>query len=166
MDTSSSRPGDSFAHVLRRVIEGCRVMVAVIGPDWVGESSQGRRIDDPDDIVRLELTWAEEAGAVVIPVCVAGRSLADLVLPEPLNWLTTRQVFEISKANPQRDCRALAKEIAERSGLRFAPKETADPRSHVEPHIGTVIEGDVEVEGIAVFGGTVNEPVVKESGHG
>jgi hypothetical protein len=52
----------------------CLVMVVVIGPDWLdARGEHGRRLDDPTDWVRLEITQALAGGVTVIPVTVCLR---------------------------------------------------------------------------------------------
>jgi hypothetical protein len=48
------------------------VLVAVIGAGWLLAADQrgGRRLDDPDDLVRLEVGTAFARGVRVIPVLV------------------------------------------------------------------------------------------------
>ena len=47
------------------------MVVAVIGPRWLGEQGDSsRRIDDPADFVRLEIKYALEQGVPIIPLLV------------------------------------------------------------------------------------------------
>jgi len=49
------------------------VLVAVIGPDWLlAANEKGRRRDDPQDRVRLELEAGIERGIPLIPALVGG----------------------------------------------------------------------------------------------
>src|SRR6516225_8231796 len=56
----------------------CKVMLAIIGPNWVDardEKTGNRRIDDPEDWVRVEIERALARKIPVIPVLVAGATL-------------------------------------------------------------------------------------------
>ena len=55
-DVDSIRPGDDFAAEIVAAVEACSALLAVIGPRWLTvEGDGGRRIDDPQDWVRLEI---------------------------------------------------------------------------------------------------------------
>src|SRR5687768_11964174 len=57
MDVDAIPPGVDFAEVIGEAVTTCEVLLAVIGPRWLDATDQHgrRRLDDPDDIVRLEL---------------------------------------------------------------------------------------------------------------
>ncbi len=98
MDVDSIEPGLDFVEVLNRHLEQCEVMLAVMGPNWLTSTDgQGcRRIDDPDDFVRLELANALSRGIRVIPILVDGATaVAASDLPDDLKSLARRQATEI-----------------------------------------------------------------------
>ena len=71
MDFDSIPPGVDFRERIRHTIERSNLVIAVIGPHWLGEQSDGsRRIDDPTDFVRLEIDYALKGGIPVIPLLV------------------------------------------------------------------------------------------------
>jgi hypothetical protein len=70
MDFDSIPPGVDFREQIKQTIERANLVIAVIGPDWLGERSGSRRIDDPADFVRLEIAYALNRGIPVIPVLV------------------------------------------------------------------------------------------------
>jgi hypothetical protein len=71
MDFDSIRPGFDFRDQIKETIERSKVVIAVIGSNWLGEQSDGsRRIDDPADFVRLEVAYALQRGIPVIPVLI------------------------------------------------------------------------------------------------
>lgn len=70
LDSMSIPAGaDYVEHLLNRV-RRARVVLAVIGAQWlaVENPGRGRRLDDPDDWIRRELVEAFAAGVRVIPV--------------------------------------------------------------------------------------------------
>jgi TIR domain len=69
-DRSTIEGGDVFPDTLRRGVEGCAALIALIAPDWldVAGADGGRRLDDPDDFVRQEIALALERGKKVIPL--------------------------------------------------------------------------------------------------
>lgn len=71
MDFDSIPPGVDFREQIKRTIERSNLVIAVIGPHWLGEQSDGsRRIDDPTDFVRLEIEYALKRGIPVIPLLI------------------------------------------------------------------------------------------------
>lgn len=79
MDFDSIRPGLDFRQPIKETIERSNVVVAIIGPNWFGEQSDGsRRVDDPTDFVRLEIEYALKRGIPVIPVLIN-----DTPMPRP-----------------------------------------------------------------------------------
>jgi hypothetical protein len=71
MDFDSIPPGVDFRERIKETIERSNLVIAVIGPHWLGEQRDGsQRIDDPTDFVRLEIDYALKAGIPVIPLLV------------------------------------------------------------------------------------------------
>src|SRR5262245_52569809 len=54
------RAGVKFPTVLEQRLAECKVMLVLIGPNWLNaqDEEHRRRLDDPDDWVRLEITHA------------------------------------------------------------------------------------------------------------
>ena len=92
-DVDSIPFGDDFRTHLNQGVGRCLVLVAVIGPTWldVSETDGQRRVDNPNDWVRVELETALGRGIPVIPLLVGGARLprAD-ELPETLKELPNR----------------------------------------------------------------------------
>ena len=67
------RAGDDFHEALDAEIAASDLVIAVIGPEWLGERAGGAaRITDPDDWVMREIASAFEQGTVVLPVLIGG----------------------------------------------------------------------------------------------
>jgi hypothetical protein len=98
IDMNAIEPGVDFAEAIFRAVAACQVLLAIIGPGWltVTDSRDGRRLDDPDDIVRLEIEAALARGVLVIPILVEGAIMpARQDLPPSLSGLTRRQALTI-----------------------------------------------------------------------
>lgn len=95
--------GAEFAKHIRRLLPKCRVFLAFIGPDWLTARTAGglRRIDDPDDLVRVEIETAlATPRLLVVPVLVSGaRMPAEHDLPESLRPLAQRHAA-IMRSDP------------------------------------------------------------------
>lgn len=58
-DLDSLEPGVDFEEIIDETIGRCDAVIAVIGQDWLSPSRDGaRRLEDPQDWVRLELAHA------------------------------------------------------------------------------------------------------------
>ncbi len=114
LDHESIAGGDEFADELESALSEAEVVLAVIGPDWLGVEEAGqRRLDDPDDWVRRELMTSLERDDVrVIPVLVGNAELpAEEDLPEDLRPLLGRQVQSVRPDRFDDDAKALMRSI-------------------------------------------------------
>ena len=69
MDFDSIPPGVDFREQIKNTIKKSDLVIAIIGSRWLGIESDGsRRIDDPSDLVRLEIECALKAAVPVIPL--------------------------------------------------------------------------------------------------
>lgn len=62
-------PGEDFVTRLQTTVERCDTLIVVIGRDWLLASDPGgvRRLDDPDDFIRLEVAEALRRSVPVFP---------------------------------------------------------------------------------------------------
>jgi len=101
MDVSGIEPGVDFRKAIDANVSGCGVLLAVIGPSWatVASSDGSRRLDSPDDYVRLEIATALGRGIPVIPVLVHEAHMPALeLLPDNLKELRYRNSVELTHA--------------------------------------------------------------------
>ncbi len=97
MDIDKIEPGVDFTDAISHSLECCDVMLAIIGPRWMGDNKQMSRIKNNDDWVRLEIATALSRNIRVVPVLVDGADLpTSEELPEDLQGLLKRQAYEIS----------------------------------------------------------------------
>ena len=68
--------GVDFADVIEENVGSCNVLIAVIGRRWISSHEGGkRRLDNPDDFVRIEIATALKRNIRVIPVLVDGATM-------------------------------------------------------------------------------------------
>src|SRR5207248_1830841 len=69
-------PGIDFVEEIEKSGGSCNVLIAVIGKHWLTASDEEgkRRLDHPEDFVRIEIGTALKRGIQVIPVLVEGAS--------------------------------------------------------------------------------------------
>src|SRR5215831_11281964 len=116
MDVEDIPAGVDFAKYLSDQVAASRVFLAVIGPTWLDakDESGGRRIDDPDDFVAIEITAALGRNIRVIPVLVEGARMPRVgELPDPLKALARRQAVEVRQLHFGRDAEALVERVSE-----------------------------------------------------
>ncbi len=115
MDIDSIPAGVDFAEHIREEIEMCDVVLVLIGDNWISATDQDgrRRIDNPDDFVRLEIENAFSASRVsVVPVLVEGAEMPRATdLPESLQRLARINAIELSDQRWTSDIERLAGEI-------------------------------------------------------
>jgi cyclophilin family peptidyl-prolyl cis-trans isomerase len=106
MDIGKIAPGTDFVADLHEALANCDVLIAVIGSGWlVAVDKVGRRrLDNPDDFVRLELETALQRGITIIPVLVQGTEMPPSEdLPPSVSALTRKQALEISETRWRAD---------------------------------------------------------------
>jgi TRAP transporter 4TM/12TM fusion protein len=74
-DVDSVPYGADFRSHLLQSIGESRLMLAVIGRSWLISADGNRRLEDPADMVRIELETAFERNIPVIPLLVQGASM-------------------------------------------------------------------------------------------
>ncbi len=99
MDVEHIEPGTDFVVAIEKAVESCRVLIALIGDEWLDiTDAQGRRrLDDPNDFIRLETSAALKRDIRVVPVLLDGAAMPNLDdLPEDLQSLVRRQAVELT----------------------------------------------------------------------
>jgi hypothetical protein len=138
-DIATIQPGQDFRAAIDRALSSCRAALVLIGPRWLSvQTAEGqRRIDSPDDVMRLEIAAALARPILVVPVLLGGAAMpAAASLPEVLQPLARRQGHEISDKRWDYDCDLLLQTLGEALGMR--------------PLRSTRQEGVVPGEGISV----------------
>jgi CheY-like chemotaxis protein len=98
VDVNSIPLGIDFREYITSNVRQCRVLLAVIGPNWLGKSGTRRRIDDPTDFVRLEIEIALECRIPVIPILIDGaRMPPEAVLPPSLARLAYSSAINVDQ---------------------------------------------------------------------
>jgi hypothetical protein len=110
MDVDGIDPGLDFIDVLNEQLASRKVPVAIIAPEWAHakDASGHRRLDDVNDVVRLEIATALERGVRVIPVLIGGAdALRTEDLPTDLHPLARRQSVVVGHERFARDIQPL-----------------------------------------------------------
>ncbi|HSE81868.1 MAG TPA: TIR domain-containing protein [Gaiellaceae bacterium] len=126
-DVDSIELGDDFVEEIEEAVGQTDVLLALIGGKWltVADEQGSRRLDDPEDFVRLEIEAALRRSVRVIPILVEGASMpSEEQLPPSLTPLARRQALELSPARFSSDTSRL---------LAVLERALADARAAEEP---------------------------------
>jgi TIR domain len=96
MDIDSIPLGFDYRRQIKDALAENKVMIAVIGPKWLGGRGKDARINEDNDPVRIELETAFEQGTPIIPVLVSGATMPKAAdLPQSLRKLSYIQSGEV-----------------------------------------------------------------------
>lgn len=111
MDIDSIPPGVDFEEHIRQEIQICDMVLVLIGDEWL-DAEPGtslRRIDQPNDFVRLEIESAFALDRKIIPVLVEGAQMPRATdLPDSIQRLARINAFELSDRRWTADLERLA----------------------------------------------------------
>ena len=116
MDVDSLKPGIDFVKTIEERVGACDVLVAVIGKRWLSAADEEgrRRLDDPEDFVRVEVGTALKRGVRVIPVLVEGALMPQASqLPEDLKPLARRNALSVGHDRFRADSERLIDSVGE-----------------------------------------------------
>lgn len=99
MDVDTIEPGVDFVKRIQDAVGSAAVLLVVMGRGWVDAKDDvgRRRLDDPEDFVRLEVASALQRDVRVIPVLVGGATMPESEqLPAALAGLARRNALVVS----------------------------------------------------------------------
>jgi hypothetical protein len=102
MDVDNIPFGLNFVKVLRDEVAKCDVLLAVIGQNWLDSRDErgGRRLDNPNDFVRIEIETALKRDIPVVPILLDGVRVPKADdLPEELGELSLRNGIDVRLAS-------------------------------------------------------------------
>ena len=177
IDVDTIEPGADFAEEISRAVAACRVLLAVIGPTWLTAADERgrRRLDDPDDTVRLEIEAALDRDVRVIPILVEGAVMPGRPdLPERLARLARLNALlirhESFRSDAARLVTAIERVLAKAPVPREPPKirKTGEPRSWTNSNddlaLARSVWGKFSPRAKALFSLLMDDPGRKVSG--
>jgi len=151
MDIDSIPAGTNFRQHIRGILTSSDIVLAVIGPRWMGDGGR-KRLGEDGDLVCFEVETALEGGIPLIPVLVDHASMPDTGdLPDSLREIADLNAAEVS---PGRDfhvhmdrlIRSIEKELAAQNKRKAAQAKLVDsqgrnavvtaPASPPQPRVG------------------------------
>jgi len=128
MDVAGIEAGRDFRKAIEESVANCGVLLVIIGPSWLAAKNEAgvRRLDDPADFVREEVSAALRRDIPVIPVLVRGAEMPRVEqLPETLTDLAYRNCVELTHARWRSDVQLLIESLRRLIGI----SDEINPRS-------------------------------------
>ena len=142
MDVDTIQPGMDFVEAIENAVSESDVFLVVIGPNWLNsvDAMGKRRLENPNDFVRLEVASALKRGIRVIPVLVENAMMPSSEdLQDNLQALTRRNAIEISHTRFSMDADKLIRvieDIFESLDTQHSVEEIEEPEpTPVKPQV-------------------------------
>jgi hypothetical protein len=106
--------GIDFTKAIEDAVSQCTVFLAVIGNDWltIQDDKGNRRIDNPNDFVRLEIATALVRPIRIIPILVDSTPMPqEKDLPDDLRDLCKLQALDVDEKRFRHDVNVLLHEL-------------------------------------------------------
>jgi hypothetical protein len=136
MDVDGIPFGRNFVDVLHEEVAKCDVLLAVIGRNWLGARDErgNRRLDDPNDFVRIEIGAALQRKISVVPILLEGVKIPNAgELPEDLKELAVRNGIDIRLASFHSDVDRLIQGLKKQFNVTAAPLESKQAHPEIKP---------------------------------
>jgi formylglycine-generating enzyme required for sulfatase activity len=114
IDTHGIDGFSDWLNVLKQQVAGTAAMIAVIGPGWldVTDDKGNRRLDNPLDFVRFEITEALSRDIPVLPVLLHGAEVPSREqLPEDMRGMLRRQAMHLQARRFEEDAADIARAL-------------------------------------------------------
>ncbi|MBA3613505.1 MAG: SUMF1/EgtB/PvdO family nonheme iron enzyme [Nitrospirales bacterium] len=137
MGIDTMKVGLDFVEQNENAIQSCDVLIAVIGKTWVNiQDEEGkRRLDNPEDLVRVEIPAALERNIPVVPLLVGGAGMPKASeLPDAIAKLARRQAMKMSDERFRADATRLIDQIQ-----KHMTEETTEISTEAKPPEGMVL---------------------------
>jgi tetratricopeptide (TPR) repeat protein len=133
LDNQSIAPGGDYPRLLRAALESARVLLVLIGPNWMRAAPAGTTllIERDRDWVRYEIRRSLERGVPIVPVLLDGAVLPDPArLPADVRRLVYHQTMQIRHEHLADDVVQLADRVMD---LIPAVRSSGHPIPHQLP---------------------------------
>ena len=117
IDVVSIEAGEDFRIDIADAVANTSIMLVVIGRNWLKAADGRRRLNEPRDVLRLEIEEALNMDVYIVPVLVDDAKMpVRRDLPEPLRPLLRRNAVRVNARSFHRDAEALIDIVAEHIG--------------------------------------------------
>jgi len=132
-DVDAIPPGIDYIDQIDRLVRQCDLMLVLIGETWLSMKGPGgrRRLDEPGDLVSLEIAAGLERNIPVIPVLFQGaRMPTEDDLPDRVQALARRNALEMTDTHWNHDWDRLRWAIEELTKQPSPRDHSEQPASH------------------------------------
>jgi hypothetical protein len=151
IDVDNIPLGMNFVGVLQEEVAKCEVLLALIGPKWLDardESGTRRRLDDPNDFVRIEIGTALQRNIPVIPILLDGARIPKPdQLPKVLEELALRNGLNVRHDSFHNDLDrlipALEKHLERSESAKSGPLNRAEVGRFRQPASRLALAGGI-----------------------
>ncbi len=173
LDVSDIDPGDDFVESVKQIVGSCDVLLAVIGPSWLGakDATGALRLQNTDDLVRVEIATALRRDIRVIPILVDNVPMPPAnALPDDLQALTRRNGKEVGFSRFHADLDSLIKVLravlgvsgsADSSVPTDVDSDAEESADVTDKDVNTVLPMTISLE---IHGGEVTPLIAKGAG--
>jgi hypothetical protein len=108
------RPGKDFVRIIREQVAECDVMLVMVGRGWLSAASDegGRRLDNPEDFIRLEIESAIQLDKLVVPVLINKTDMPRASeLPDALKPFARFQAVRLTQERVRADMDGIANAV-------------------------------------------------------
>ena len=110
------RPGKDFVRIINQQVAECDVMLVMVGRGWLSAASDEgqRRLDNPEDFIRLEIESAIQLDKLVIPVLINKTDMPRASeLPTTLKPFARFQAVRLTQERVRADMSGIANHISQ-----------------------------------------------------
>jgi hypothetical protein len=149
LDVSALTHQQEWSQKIDEALDGCKIVVALVGPHWAKPSGSDRsRLLDEKDVVRRELTRAVERRVPIIILLLDGARTPDEAdLPPELKQLFKTAWAEILRANNmghlEQDLEGVKRLLLEK---QYLPVEGSKAREHAHFKERQALRGTIVVQ--------------------
>ena len=130
LDYDSTPVGVDFRNYIKGIFDNCDILLAVIGPHWMGDDGTGKpRLTHSDDWVRIEIETALKKNIPVIPILIDRTPMPTKeTLPEDVRDLVYRQAAVIdTQIDFNSHMERLIRQIDRLVGEQYVPPNRVAP---------------------------------------
>jgi hypothetical protein len=120
-DLDDIPPGVDFIKYLTDAISSCDVLIVLIGRQWLAAGPGGAsRLENADDVVRMEIRLALEQGKSIVPILMYGATMPQTQqLPSDIAALARLNAVPVEDRTWHHDLQALARGLRQRTPIRY-----------------------------------------------
>ncbi len=141
MDVDDIDPGLDFVETIENTISQTNFLIVIIGPAWlkITDDEGNRRLEHPEDFVRIEISTALKRNIRVIPALIGRAKMPPSNdLPDDLKLLVRRNAININhtsfKSDAKRLIRVLERAITQTDAGSTAEEKESDAISGDRTH--------------------------------